>query len=277
MSSASLCPYIFKIKSFSCAEDALNELCLAGLQDFYTIEDTENGGTSIIGCLDEKKLPRTFRHIESFKKKPFEEIDWEKQWELYSPNFFDGQAHIDLTRYQANDKNFKLCPGKGFGDLSHPTTRLMLKLLSNNVSDKTVIDIGCGSGVLSIAAAKMGAKVVFGIDIDQQAVRHAKNNTSINNLEAQVFISDRLPEKNSFKNPTIILMNMIFSEQKIAWEQNQWILPFAEKLIVSGILAEQREEYFEKAKKWGWDHLEKLEQEEGWLGVIFSNTQPWKF
>ena len=83
---------------------------------------------------------------------------------------------------------FRLKPGGGFGDLSHPTTRLMLRMLAQIVAKQDVIDIGCGSGILSLAAAALGSPKVYGIDIEQEAVEHSRNNAIFNNLSEKILL-----------------------------------------------------------------------------------------
>ena len=79
-----------------------------------------------------------------------------------------------------------LDPGMAFGTGSHPTTRLCLEWLERTVStDISILDYGCGSGILAIAAAKLGAKEVLGVDIDLQAVSAAKSNAELNTVSAR--------------------------------------------------------------------------------------------
>lgn len=182
---------------------------------------------------------------------------WKEQWELFAPNFYEGKAHIDLSPFGT----LLLAPGGGFGDLSHPTTRLMMTLMKDRVQDKHFLDIGCGSGILSLSALMMGAKSASGIDIEDDAIFHAKENAVLNNLKAS--FSKQL-ELNKLKQPLIIAMNMIFSEQKIAYDPT---LDFLE-IITSGILKEQRDVYLDWAHSQGWSPILERD-EEGWLGFVF--------
>jgi len=158
-------------------------------------------------------------------------IDWNEQWALHAPHFKNGLAHVNLQDYGGPDKQFCMRPGPGFGDLSHPTTQLMLHLMPKQITSP-VIDVGCGSGALSLAAKLRGASEVFGIDIDGDAIIHARKNAKQNNLDCTFGKT----YAKSFKHP-LILMNMISSEQKVAWIS----LPEWEHytLIVSGIPVEE--------------------------------------
>ncbi len=83
--------------------------------------------------------------------------------------------------------NVMLDPGLAFGTGTHPTTALCLQWLdAQDLTGKTVVDFGCGSGILAIAAIKLGAKRVVGIDIDPQAILASKENARRNNVEDQL-------------------------------------------------------------------------------------------
>ena len=109
------------------------------------------------------------------------QVDWENQGALFAENFKDGKAHIDLQRF-GTPATLKLYPGPGFGDLSHPTTNLMLELMQGALTGQIALDIGCGSGILSLAALLMGAKKAYGVDIDAEALLHAEKNADLNGL-----------------------------------------------------------------------------------------------
>jgi ribosomal protein L11 methyltransferase len=186
-------------------------------------------------------------------------ISWEDQWALFAEDFRGGKAHIDLTRF-GGSSILQLLPGPGFGDLSHPTTYLMLELMQGRIQDRFVLDIGCGSGILTLAALFLGASSATGVDIDEAALEHARQNAKLNGLSASFTKKGMHDEDNA-----VLLMNMIVSEQKIVMHERlegaMW--------IVSGILADQREDYLALAKKWKWKLLEEKERG-GWLGMIFQ-------
>lgn len=185
-------------------------------------------------------------------------VNWEEQWELFAPNYKDGYAHVPLK----GGGQLRLKAGPGFGDLSHPTTRLSLKLLEEVITPgMRVLDIGCGSGVLTLSAALLGAKKVYGVDIDKQAVAHAQRNKKANSLD-NVLFSYHIPTRFS---PDLVLMNMILSEQKQAWNpllKSRWI-------ITSGVLASQKESYLALTESWGWT-LCSAHADSGWLAFLFK-------
>jgi len=183
------------------------------------------------------------------------QVDWELQWSLHAPNFKDGKAHIRLPKKQ----KIELLPGPGFGDFSHTTTRLMVELMPMYVRNKIVFDIGCGSGILSVAAAKLGAIEVYAHDIDPQAVSHTEKNA----LHNDVKISTQPPK--SFPQKPAVLMNMIFSEQMIAWKEHG--CPF-DILMTSGIRAEEKLDYIDFAVKNGWELIDMIELKE-WIVSVF--------
>ncbi len=194
-------------------------------------------------------------------------IDWEKQWELFAENFHDGKAHIDLSRFGKN-KTLLLYPGAGFGDLSHPTTHLMLEMMQNRIRGESIVDIGTGSGILSLAALLLGASHAIGIDIDPEAIAHAQKNSYLNNLEGQSQFLLNCPQN---LPPSVFLMNMIYPEQREV-NPTQFI-PHAKLWIVSGILKQQKETYLKQTRAWNWTPLEERQRGE-WLSWTFILVPP---
>jgi len=182
-------------------------------------------------------------------------INWEEQWSAHAPGFREGRAHIPLT----HEIDLPLLPGPGFGDSSHPTTRLMLTLLAPLIPGHEVFDIGCGSGILSVASAKLGATKVYACDIDSDALEHTRKNGEINQVELAFS-----PPPPSSK--PVILMNMIASEQKEAWGLQK--RPFTH-LITSGILATDKTSYLSFAEENHWQILHE-EELEGWMGFVIK-------
>jgi ribosomal protein L11 methyltransferase len=188
-------------------------------------------------------------------------IDWHQQWAKFAPNFEHGLSTVNLDPFE----RLLLAPGAGFGDLSHPTTRLMIELMKNRCEKQIVLDIGCGSGILTLAAARMGGAHAHGLDIDPLAIQHAQENQKLNRLTSTTSFSYSWE-----KNPTLVLMNMITSEQQAAWAQ-QKLPPTPKTIIASGVLVSQREQYLTLASGWNWALLEER-FDDGWLAFVFRRS-----
>lgn len=202
------------------------------------------------------------------------DVDWALQWSMHSPDFAGNSLKIDLSKYTKlshphNIPILQLNAGPGFGDLSHPTTRLTLAMMAPYINGKEVLDIGCGSGILSLSAILLGAKFVHGLDIDPDALSHAQENARLNDLEKHAIFL--LPEFYN-KPPSgelVILMNMIRTQQQEAWKSLPQLHHRAASCITSGILASEREIYLRECNQRRWNLVEE-KQEEDWLAFHFE-------
>lgn len=132
-----------------------------------------------------------------------------------------------------------LDPGMAFGTGSHPTTRLCLEWLERIVTPgMSVLDYGCGSGILAIAAAKLGATEVLGVDIDLQAVTAARNNAERNSVSA-AFDDSARPLKGQFD---LVVANILANPLKALAPAIAGHVRPGGQLALSGILAEQADE-----------------------------------
>ncbi|EOA3857056.1 50S ribosomal protein L11 methyltransferase [Vibrio cholerae] len=132
-------------------------------------------------------LAESFAH----KVEQVEDKDWEREWmDNFHPMQFGRRLWICPSWREVPDPqavNVMLDPGLAFGTGTHPTTALCLEWLDNlDLTGKTVIDFGCGSGILAIAAIKLGAAKVIGIDVDPQALLASKDNAARNGVEDQI-------------------------------------------------------------------------------------------
>ncbi len=137
----------------------------------------------------------------AYKVEQVEDKDWEREWmDNFHPMKFGERLWICPSWRDVPDPtavNVMLDPGLAFGTGTHPTTALCLEWLDGlNLAGKTVIDFGCGSGILAIAAIKLGAQRVIGIDIDPQALTASKDNANRNGVAEQlnVFLPQDQPQ-----------------------------------------------------------------------------------
>ena len=160
------------------------ETRLWGNTDVVGLFDAETDMGVIVEALIISRLvaPDFVHKIEQIEDK-----DWEREWmDNFHPMQFGKRLWICPSWREVPDPNavnVMLDPGLAFGTGTHPTTALCLQWLDGlDLTDKTVIDFGCGSGILAIAALKLGAKRAIGIDIDPQAILASTNNAEANGV-----------------------------------------------------------------------------------------------
>jgi ribosomal protein L11 methyltransferase len=152
-----------------------------------------------------------------------DEEDWASSWKLHwepqeiGDRFLIYPAWLPVPE-QSERLLLRLDPGAAFGTGTHPTTQLCLEALEMRIGDGSskpvVVDIGCGSGILSIGAVLLGAKTVYGVDIDPLAVQAARSNRDLNQISAQRLVVeqgsvDRLTKLTSGKPVDGILCNIL--------------------------------------------------------------------
>jgi len=203
-------------------------------------------------------------------KRPEAIVDWHAQWASSGAKEKDGYFEIDIAKALKMDlPPLKMLAGAGFGDLSHPTTLLTLKLVAPLVHNRCFIDIGCGSGILSLAAALVGAKQIIGIDIDDDSLAHANANATFNALQTPMHFckpSDllQIPQE----APLLMAMNMIYSEQEVAWASLPQLHMKGLDCITSGILQEHKNHYLEICSRRGWQLIATAKMK-NWLAFHF--------
>ena len=191
------------------------------------------------------------------------EQDWVRLTQAqFDPIKISERLWITPSWHDAPDSkavNLQLDPGLAFGTGSHPTTRLCLQWLDNNLKGgKSVLDYGCGSGILTIAALKLGAASAVGVDIDPQAIAAGTDNAVQNRVETKFYLPDELPDgqfdvvvANILANPLRMLGEMLAARTKTGG-----------RIVLSGLLEEQADEL---GGIYGqWFDLEPAIFDEGW-------------
>ncbi len=204
--------------------------------------------TKVTGLFDEnanlselcKKLQQEFKTTPTLSI--LKDQIWERTWlDHFQPMQFGENFWVcpsDQTISNANATVLSLDPGLAFGTGTHPTTALCLKWLAKQaLHDKTIIDYGCGSGILAITALLLGAKSAIAIDIDPQALiathDNAEKNKVLNRLDCF------LPEQFTAQSADIVLANILAQPLiKLSGQITELVQPGG-KLVLSGILKEQ--------------------------------------
>lgn len=173
---------------------------------------------------------------------PLEDKDWEREWMVnFHPMKFGERLWICPSWCDVPDinaVNIMLDPGLAFGTGTHPTTSLCLAWLDSiDLHNKVVVDFGCGSGILGIAALKLGAKEVIGIDIDPQALQASEENAKRNNVNDRLSLF--LPQDQPAVLADIVLANILAGPLKELFSTIANYCKKDGKLLMSGILEEQ--------------------------------------
>jgi len=180
-----------------------------------------------------------------YKLEQLEDKDWEREWmDNFHPMKFGQRLWICPSWLEVPEPdavNVMLDPGLAFGTGTHPTTALCLTWLDGlDLKGKTVVDFGCGSGILSLAALKLGAKKVIGIDIDPQALQASLANAQRNNVEDRLELF--LPKDQPSLKADVVVANILAGPLR---ELAPTILEFVDNnglLALSGVLENQAQE-----------------------------------
>ena len=173
---------------------------------------------------------------------PLADQDWTRAWmDAFQPMQFGDRLWVcpqHLEPPDSNAVNLRLDPGLAFGTGTHPTTSLCLSWLDANLNHKTVLDYGCGSGILAIAALLLGAEHADCVDIDFQALQATQDNAKLNDVLDH--ITTCKPEKLAGDaGYELVLANILSGPlTELAPTLARHVLPGGD-IVLSGILNEQ--------------------------------------
>lgn len=193
-------------------------------------------------------------------EKMFEE-DWANNWKKYYKPTKVGEKIVVKPIWEEYDVQgeelvIELDPGMAFGTGTHETTRMCIQSLEKYVKeDSTVFDVGCGSGILAIAAAKLGSKMAVGVDLDPVAVESAKENVGYNNLDNIQILYGNLVEVIEGK-ADIVVANIIAEVICILTEDVKRVLKDNGYFITSGIIHDRVEMVTKKLEETGFEVVE---------------------
>ncbi len=260
------------------AEILIAELGLFGFESFV---ETETGLLAYIpseehseDVINEIQILKSDEFIVEYSVKTIEQTNWNEEWEKnFTPINVDNKVYVRAPFHDASTMDYEIIiePKMSFGTGHHETTHMMIQhLLDLDLTNKSVLDMGCGTGILAIFAAMKNARPVDAIDIDEWCVENTNENIEKNNCE---FISVFLGDAHLLKNQKydIIIANInrnILLQDLPAYKRclnNNGIL------LLSGFYTEDEPLLQSKAKELEFEFLKKLERN-NWLSLQFRSN-----
>ena len=210
---------------------------------------------------------------------PVADQNWMEAWKARYQPIPIGQRLIIVPAWldspDASRIPIKIDPGMAFGTGTHPTTQLCLELLeSHTPKDSDVIDVGCGSGILSVAALKLGAGFALGVDIDEASVKASRENANANGIPARQFaiglgsVTEILAGRFEIRQAPLVLANILapIIIRLFGLSLAELVTPGG-AVILSGILAEQAEGVIACAEEHGLKLVERR-QAGDWVALL---------
>lgn len=205
----------------------------------------------------------------------YDEEDYQNSWKKYlfpekvSEKFVVKPTWREYTP-EADELIIELDPGRAFGTGSHPTTSLCLKLMEENISEgDSVIDVGTGSGILMIAADRLGASEIYGTDIDELAVESAKENLELNKIseeKAKVYKGDLISVVED-KKFDVVVANILADVLLILLHDISKVVKPNGKIIFSGIIEDKCELLKKEVEELGFT-VEEIKADKEWRAML---------
>ena len=243
------------VKGYFSEEDNIDELVKYIKEK---VEEIKNMGFDIgLGKVESEKM---------------HEEDWANNWKKYYKPVKVGEKIVIRPIWEEYEKKddeivISLDPGMAFGTGEHETTRMCIKALEKYVkSDSTVFDIGCGSGILSIAAAKLGAKMAVGVDLDPVAVESANENLKFNDVDNIKILEGNLIDVIDGK-ADIVISNIIAEVICILTEDVSKVINKNGYFITSGIINDRVKMVTDKLEECGFEVI-KINNDGEWNCII---------
>lgn len=226
--------------------------------------DAETDTNLIIQLLAGMLAPNT---VPNYRIEAVEDKDWVREWmDNFQPMSFGETLWICPSWHMPPDENavnIMLDPGLAFGTGTHPTTALCLNWLDQaDVDDKIVIDYGCGSGILAIAAALLGAKQVIAVDTDPQALEATQTNAERNGVQIDTYLPDDCPDITC----DLLLANILAGPLQLLAKRLAHLTKAGAAIVLSGIVDVQAEDVSKSYQIWF--DMEAPVLKDGWLRLV---------
>jgi ribosomal protein L11 methyltransferase len=223
-------------------------------------------------CFDERE--DVIYNVEMYE---YEEEDYQNSWKKYLyPEKVSARFVVKPTwreyEPEGDELIIELDPGRAFGTGSHPTTSLCLKLMEENIKEgETVIDVGTGSGILMVAAEKLGASKVVGTDIDELAVESAMENLELNGISkerAQVYLGDLVSVVKEEKFD-VVVANILADVLLILLKDIASVVKKGGLVIFSGIIEDKLALMLEEIKKTDLE-VKEIKADKEWRALLLQ-------
>ena len=233
----------------------------------------------------EERLKEIFSQREdvvyTFDVYSYDEEDYQNAWKNYLyPEKISERFVVKPTwrEYEPEEDELviELDPGRAFGTGSHSTTSLCVKLMENEINEEnskelSLLDVGTGSGILMLAAAKLGVKDIVGVDIDELAVEVAQENLILNGIERENFrvLKGDLISVIEEKKFDIVVANILADVLLILLKDIFKVVKPNGKIILSGIVSDKLPEILKEVESLGYNVLEVKEDKE-WRALLIQ-------
>lgn len=245
----------------------------ATLQAYYppetdipeTVKTIEDGIKSLEGLTDISGLEISYKEVR--------EQDWENEWKKYYKPVPVGKRIIIKPQWEEIDDTgrdvvIELDPGMAFGTGTHETTRMCLALLEEFVTpESTLLDIGTGSGILSVGAAKLGCGKIVASDIDSVAVKVAKENAELNGVADKIDIRCCDLTTGISGKYSIVVANIIADAVIMLSESAANFMADGGVYITSGIIEHRIDDVKEALTKYGFS-IDRVVREGEWAAIV---------
>lgn len=220
------------------------------------------------------------RIVYHFEEKQVDEEDYANSWKQYYKPFEVGERLVvvpEWEKYEASaDKVIlKINPGMAFGSGTHETTYMCMQALQDVVcGGEKILDVGCGSGILSVTALLFGAEAATAVDIDQNAVRVSRENAEMNGVSERLtgYCGNLLDPDSELRSKVcgqyrVVVANIVADVViRLSDIADQFLMPDG-IFIVSGIIIEKRDEVLSALEKNGFT-VKDIREKNGWACII---------